>query len=206
LEATGLTPVGPAIEPAAAGLVDLRHPVTDVEAAILVRDSAVLTPAGLAFYAAEDNTRFYAAAVRPVAGYVVLDLHGSRSGFQIGTGLLTPQQFGGVLRGLLDRGLLVLPDGLAFKLIACDTAFGGERSPAAILARTVGVEVVAPDQPVWTAIDGDELVSSPRLVNGNLVPTVPPDGRWHRFDPTGRERELGRPPTDDVLFPRSPPT
>jgi hypothetical protein len=176
------------------GSVDFRHPVSDGEAVALVRDNAVPTPAGLAFYAADDNTRYYAAAVRPVAGYLTLDLHGSRSGFLIGSGVLTPQQFGLALRGLRDRGLLMVPDGLALKLIACDTAFGGEASPAAIVARTFGVEVVAPDQPVWTAFDGDELVSSPRLANGNVVPTIPPDGRWHRFDRTGRERPLGPAP------------
>jgi hypothetical protein len=80
-----------------------------------------------------------------------------------------------------------IPFGAGIKLISCDTATGGDASPAAALARALGLEVIAPDQPVWTAMDGEEIVASPRLRDGTIVPTDPPDGRWHRFGPAGTE-------------------
>ena len=182
---------------------DPRRAVTDAEAVELARRHVVDTAAGLAFYPVEDDMRDFAMAVRPAAGYLTLDLHGSAVGFQIDHGLLTPRQFAAALRDLRDVGLFALPAGVGIKLISCDTAFGGETSPAAILARELGVEVIAPDQPIWTSVDGFEIVSSPTLVNGVLVPSIPPDGSWHRFSPTGSELAIEQ--TSPVAGSERPP-
>jgi hypothetical protein len=53
--------------------------------------------------------------------------------------------------------------GAGIKLISCDTATGGTPRRPAALARALGVEVIAPDQPVWTAMDGEEVVASPTV-------------------------------------------
>ena len=174
---------------------DPRHSVTDAEAVALVRRHVVQTDAGLAFYPVHDQMRDFARAMRPADGLLTLDLHGSRIGFQVEDGLLTPEQLATALRDLRAAGVLDLPEGAGLKLVACDTAFGGEHSPAARLARALGVEVVAPDEPVWTTVDGYEFVSSPTLVQGNLLPAWPPDGAWHRFSASGREIPLGRDPS-----------
>ena len=188
--ATGLLPADPdgarARPPGDPLWSDPRHPVTDAEAVELAHEHVVATDAGLAFYPVDDDTRDFAAAIRPTAGYLTLDLHGSSTAFQIGDGLLTPHQFAAALRDLSDTGVLVLPEGIGLKLISCDTAAGGLSSPAAVLAREFGIEVVAPDQPVWTTIDGKVTVSSPTLVSGILLPTIPPDGHWIRFTPVVR--------------------
>src|SRR5690606_35736298 len=143
--------------------------------------------AGLAFYAADDDVRDFARAVRPTDGFVTLDLHGSPKGFRIDDHLLTPDQFAAALRALQADGLLALPEGHGIKLLSCDTATGGPASPAAQLARALNVEVIAPDQPVWTTMDGEEVVASPVLIDGDFLPADPPDGGWHRFAPDGRD-------------------
>jgi hypothetical protein len=162
---------------------DVRRFATDTEVLELARQNVFDTNAGLAFYAADDDVRAFASAVHPTDGYVTLDLHGSSQGFQIGDRRLTPDQFADVLHDLRAAGMLRLPDGVGIKLLSCDTALGDLSSPAAVLARRLGVEVVAPDQPVWTALNGDEVVSSPTAIGGNFVPTDPPDGTWYRFIP-----------------------
>ncbi|HEX6872777.1 MAG TPA: hypothetical protein VF163_16900, partial [Micromonosporaceae bacterium] len=124
--------------------------LSDQEAVELVRQTAFDTDAGLAFYAAADEVREFARAVPPAPGFVTLDLHGSPRGFVIEDAVLTPAQFAAALRQLRSEGVLNLPVGAGIKLVSCDTAVGGQTSPAAILARELGVEVVAPDQPVWT--------------------------------------------------------
>ena len=66
--------------------------------------------------------------------------------------------------------------------------------------------MVAPDLPVWTTLDGEELVAGPVLVDGFILPADPPDGSWHRFSPDGRTMLLG--PTFDgptVAARRAPP-
>jgi hypothetical protein len=162
-------------------------PVTDHEALRLVQRTVFGTDAGIGFYRPGDGDRVFAEAVHPSEGLVTLDLHGTRQGFRIESGLLTPEQLALAIRELERTGYLELPPGTGIRLLSCDTGYGGSASPAARLARALGVEVVAPDQPVWTTLDGTEIVSSPRLVEGVLLPTLPPDGAWHRFDPTGRE-------------------
>jgi hypothetical protein len=158
-------------------------PVTDAEAVGLARRTAFETDAGYGFYAPGDTTRDFAQAVGVREGYVTLDVHGTARGFRIEGGLLTPEQFAGALRELEREGALTIPSGAGIKLISCDTATGGAASPAAALARALGVEVIAPDQPVWTAMDGEEIVASPTVRDGMIVPVHPPDGHWHRFDP-----------------------
>jgi hypothetical protein len=175
--------------------VDPRRHVSDAEALALVRQHVVRTDAGLAFYPVHDQMRDFAAGMHPAAGLVTLDVHGSRTGFQVDYGLVTPEQLAAALRDLRASGVLDLPEGTALKLVSCDTAYGGEQSPAARLARALGVEVVAPDEPIWTSIDGFEIVSSPTVVQGNLLPNIPPDGAWHRFSASGREIPLGANPS-----------
>jgi hypothetical protein len=159
--------------------------LTDAQAVELVRQTAFATDAGFGFYAALDEVREFAEAVHPTEGYVTLDLHGSPRGFTIADHILSPEQFAHALRDLIDDGVLTLPDGAGIKLLSCDTATGGSDSPAARLARALGIEVLAPDQPVWTALDGQEIVASPVPFGGVFVPAYPPDGQWHRFDPAG---------------------
>src|SRR5690606_734237 len=125
-------------------------------------------------------------AILPEEGFITLDLHGSPKGFQIDDYLISPEQFVGALRALQSDGILVLPEGHGIKLLSCDTAAGGDASPAARLARGLGVEVIAPDRPVWTRLDGEEVVATPVLVDGDFLPTDPPDGGWDRFAPDGR--------------------
>ena len=162
---------------------DTRRLATDAEALDLVRHNVFDTNAGLGFYTPDDDVRDFARAVHPTDGYVTLDLHGSARGFQIGNRLLTVTQFADALQELRAAGVLDLPAGVGIKLLSCDTARGDVNSPAAVLARRLGVEVIAPDEPVWTALNGAEVVSSPTLLYGNLVPTYPPDGTWIRFAP-----------------------
>ncbi len=165
--------------------------LTEAEAVELVRSNVFETEAGLAFYPVGDEIRDFARAVNPAPGYVTLDLHGSPTGFLIDDYMISPEQFSAGLRALCDSGLLRLPAGGGIKLLSCDTAVGGSTSPAAVLARELGVEVVAPDQPVWTTMDGEEIVASPVLLDGNLMPADPPDGDWHRFSPAGEDISLG---------------
>jgi hypothetical protein len=175
--------------------IDPRRAVTDAEAVALVRQHVAETDAGLAFYPVHDQMRDFARGMRPAEGLITLDLHGSRTGFQVDYGLLTPEQFARALLDLRGAGKLDLPEGVGIKLVSCDTAFGGEYSPAARLARALGIDVVAPDEPIWTTIDGFEIVSSPSLVAGILLPTLPPDGAWHQFTANGREVPLARDPS-----------
>jgi hypothetical protein len=169
--------------------------LSDAEAVELVRTHAFATPAGYAFYALDDEVRDFARAVVPTDGLLTLDLHGSPLGFQIDDALISPAQLAGALHTLIEDGTVVLPPGHGIKLLSCDTATGGDEAPAAQLARALGVPVVAPDLPVWTTLDGEELVASPALVDGFIVPTIPPDGAWHRFDPGGAVHPVG--PTVD---------
>jgi hypothetical protein len=171
--------------------------LTDVEAVDLVRRTAFATPAGYGFYAADDDVRDFARAVRPADGLVTLDLHGTPQGFQIDDRLISPAQFAHALRELIADVAIVLPAGHGIKLLSCDTAAGGPQSPAAHVARALGVPVVAPDLPVWTTLDGEEVVAGPVLVDGFILPADPPDGSWHRFFPDGRTLLLG--PTIDDL-------
>jgi hypothetical protein len=162
-------------------------PVTDHEALVLARHTVFETDAGYGFYAPGDTTRDFAHAIVAREGYVTLDVHGTLRGFRIEGGLLTPEQFATALRELEREDVVHIAPGAGIKLISCDTATGGDASPAAALARALGREVIAPDQPVWTAMDGEEVVASPRLKDGMIVPADPPDGRWHRFGPAGNE-------------------
>jgi hypothetical protein len=177
------------------GAAAVAWELTDVEAVELVRTNVFDTPAGYAFYAVDDEVRDFARAVVPADGLVTLDLHGSPHGFEIDEALISPVQFAGALRALIDEGAIVLPPGHGIKLLSCDTATGGDQAPAAQLARAIGVPVIAPDLPVWTALDGEEVVASPVLVDGLILPAEPPDGGWHRFDPDGLVIPLG--PTVD---------
>ena len=164
--------------------------LSDEQAVDLVRTNVFATDAGLAFYALDDEIRDFARAVFPTEGYVTLDLHGSPKGFQIHDYMISPEQFAGALRVLRDSGVLELPTGVGIKLLSCDTAVGGANSPAARLARELGVDIVAPDQPVWTTLDGEEVVASPVLLGGSFMPADPPDGNWHLFTATGAESTL----------------
>jgi len=165
--------------------------LTDEQAVDLVRANVFATDAGLAFYAVDDEIRDFARAVFATEGYVTLDLHGSPKGFQIDDYMISPEQFAGALRVLRDSGVLELPTGVGIKLLSCDTAVGGADSPAALLAHELGVDIVAPDQPVWTTLDGEEVVASPVLLGGTFMPADPPDGNWHRLTATGAESTLG---------------
>lgn len=180
-------PGEPADRPEPDGADGAARAITDEEAIELVRTTAFETDAGLAFYTVDDEIRDFARAVHPTDGFVTLDLHGSPDGFQIDDAAMTPWQFAMALRELQAAGVLQVPEGVGIKLLSCDTAVGGDVSPAARLARELGVDVVAPDQPVWTTLDGDEVVASPVLVGGVVMPADPPDGEWHLFAaaPTG---------------------
>jgi hypothetical protein len=164
-------------------LTDDLSPCTDEQAAEVMDANAFRTKAGLAFYAPEDEIRLFAQAVAPTDGFLTLDLHGSAAGFHIGSRLLTPEQLARGLRQLLGAGAGLLDHDTRVKLLSCDTAVGGDASPAARLARALGVEVIAPDRPVWTGLNGAEIVASAVIVDGVWQPKQPPDGSWQVFQP-----------------------
>jgi hypothetical protein len=166
---------------------ELFPELTDAQAHDLIYDSVFATDAGLGFYVDGDSTRDFARAVDATDGYVTLDLHGGRDGFYIDGHRLTPEQLAGALRDLHADGYVDLPEGTGIKLLSCDTAFGGDDSPAAALARELGLEVIAPDQVVWTSMVGEEIVSSPMAFGGYIIPKYPPDGSWHQFGPSGHK-------------------
>ncbi len=172
------------------GRVDFLAELSDQNAHDLVRDTVFTTNAGLGFYVDADSTRDFARAVEPTDGYVTLDLHGSTDGFYIDEHKLTPAQFARALRELVADGVLHLAPEQGIKLLSCQTAHGGRESPAAALARELGVDVIAPDDVVWTSMAGDEIVSSPTTFAGYIIPTYPPDGGWQRFTPAGAEVAL----------------
>lgn len=176
--------------------------VSDAEAVAMVHSSVFTTPAGLAFYPAGDAVIPFAQTVQATPHYLTLDLHGSPDGFWIDNRRLTPAQFATALRELIADGTLVVPPGGGIKLLSCDTAFGGVTSAAAQLARELGVEVIAPDRPVWTGLAGEEIVATAVPFGGAFVPAYPPDGSWHRFDPHGAEAELD---IDPSYHPPDPP-
>jgi len=167
------------------------------EAVDVVRTNLLSTSAGLAFYAPGDQIRSFAQAIHPTDGFMTLDLHGSTDGFRIDNIKLSPEQFAAALRRLEVDGVISLGDGVGIKLLSCDTAAGGNDSVAARLARALGVEVIAPDEAVWTTLAGDEIVASAVLQNGTWVPTHPPDGAWHHFDPRGNDTLLDNLPVAD---------
>jgi hypothetical protein len=167
-----------------------RHELTDAQARDLLRETVLATPAGYAFYPATDDARDFAAKVHPTAGYVTLDLHGDASGFYVDRHRLTPEQFAHTLHALQAEGVLELPAGSGVKLLSCETAAGGLSSPAAALARALGVDVIAPDEVVWTTLSGLEIVSPPTAFGGVLIPSYPYRGHWLRFGPDGQLRPL----------------
>jgi len=169
----------PPVEPSPATTApDAVRPVTDDEAVALVRRTVFDTEAGFGFYPPRDEHRVFAHAVWPADDLVTLDLLGTPDGFLIGAALLTPSQFGVGLRALVDAGRIGLPAGTGLRLVSA-------QAPAAALARALGVDVVAPDRPVWTTLDGVMVAASPGLVEGILLPVRPPDGAWLRFSPAG---------------------
>ncbi len=157
-------------------------PLSDAEALALARRCLFVTDAGYGFYPAGEENRDLARAVRPTPGHVTVDLHGDPAGFTIDSGRLTPSQLAMVLRELIRTGELTRRPPEAIRLAAGGTG-DGPASPAATLARELGVEVLAPDRLLWTDVDGEESVASPQLIEGLLIPADPPDGRWHRFGP-----------------------
>ncbi len=192
--AAGHSPVGASGAAHPDGLVapraDLFPELTDAAVDDLVHQTAFATDAGVAFYVEGDTTRDFARAVEPTDGYVTVDLHGGRDGFYIDGHRLTPQQLARTLHELHAAGYFELPDGTGIKLLSCDTGFDGLESPAAALARELGLPVIAPDQVVWTSMEGQEIVSSVVAFGGYVIPKYPPDGAWHRFEPDGTEGRL----------------
>jgi hypothetical protein len=178
-------------DPLSLARFDLGSTVDDAQALDLARAHISATDAGFSFYPAGEQIRTFAEAVHPAEGYLTLDLHGSPDAFRIDDKILTPEQFGRTLRQLIDDGVIDLPEGTSIKLLSCDTAAGGNQSAAARLARELGVEVIAPDRAVWTALDGSEFVASPVVIGGSWMPTFPPDGDWHRFSASGVEIPFG---------------
>lgn len=156
---------------------------TDEQAEAVARENLLVTRAGVAFYAPTDPIRNFAMAVHPTDDYLTIDVHGSARGLRIAGFDLTREQFATVMRRLVDDATVVLAPGHGVKLLSCSTGVGGALSPAAYLARSLGVEVIAPDRPVWTTVLGDEFVASSVLQDGNYVPANPPDGTWLRFPP-----------------------
>ncbi|MGE5831273.1 MAG: hypothetical protein ACM30G_23350, partial [Micromonosporaceae bacterium] len=154
---------------------------TDEQAEAIARENLFTTRAGVAFYAPTDPIRRFALAVLPTDGYLTIDVHGSERGLRIAGFDLTQEQFAAVMRRLVDEGVVRLAPGEGVKLLSCSTGVGGALSPAAYLARSLGVEVIAPDRPVWTTVLGDEFVASAVLQDGNYVPANPPDGTWRQF-------------------------
>ena len=130
-------------------------PVSDDEALALARACLFATDAGYGFYPPGDAHRAAARAVAPVDGRVAIDLVGDQDGFTLDSGRLTPVQFAGVLRKLIDTGEIMVREGECLWLITRSLGEGPTVPPAATLARQVGIDVVGPDGSVFPAADPD---------------------------------------------------
>lgn len=130
-------------------------PVPDDEALALARACLFATDAGYGFYPPGDANRTAARAVAPVDGRVAIDLLGDQEGFTIDSGRLTPLQFAGVLRDLIDIGEITVRGGERLWLVTRGAGAGATTPLAATLARTVGIEVVGPDGSVFPTADPD---------------------------------------------------
>jgi hypothetical protein len=152
--------------------------LNDTDALTRARANLFATDAGYGFHPPGDENRELARAVRPTPGQVTLDLLGDAEGFTIDNGRLTAAQFGRVLRELIGTGELSVREGECLRLLS-----GCAAESAAALADQLGVEVITPAGPLWTYLDGEEVVATAHLVEGVLIPGDPPDEQW---------RSLGR--------------
>ncbi|WP_264025354.1 polymorphic toxin type 15 domain-containing protein [Mycolicibacterium insubricum] len=194
------------------GVRSNEPPPVPVEGPAAVRafgDVASETNAGASFFDPADSAMHTTAdAVPRVPGEYVVDVHGNRDCVILRDGAgneyrLSAREFAEVIRTRTDW------DGHSpIRLMSCDTGAGPF---ARELSRELGVEVTAPDRPVWAYADGREpVVSSFDRGPGpkyELRPRVPPDGSWIRFTPDGRvEPVLPRGNTGDAAsVPRSHP-
>jgi hypothetical protein len=177
--------------------------LSDADALALARRCLFATHAGYGFYPPGDQSRDLARVVRPVPGHVTIDLLGDAEGFTIDSGRLTPSQFATVLRELLAAGEMSLRESAVIRLFSAHTG-DGPASPAAVLARELGVAVLAPDRLLWTDLDGEEVLASAQLVGGVLVPADPPDGRWRHF-PSAMSVDVYRSSSDESAGRRGRP-
>lgn len=181
--------------PDTAPLPDHLQPIAD--------GSSFQTPAGAALYdPADTRTRNAAAAVTPIDGHFVMDVHSDGR-----HAIVNGQRLGGSDLAAMARHLgwngtdpIILngceagrhPDGLA-----------------ADLARESGARVIAPTERSWSGEHNRTPYSSSADHvddRGRARPTIPPDGGWRAYDPDGTVTDTGRDglPIDNRPTPTSP--
>jgi len=144
--------------------------VRDDEALAQARAWMYVTEAGYGFHPPGDENRDLARAVRPLPGYVTLDVPGDARGVTLDSGRLAPDQWAWVVGTLVSIGELTLRPGEGIRLLASAAAESGQA-----LADALGVTVLAPDRLLWTDAAGEVIVAS---VDPGSGPVDPQDGTW----------------------------
>ena len=147
-------------------------------------DESVPTPAGRAFYEADDGEmRDLASQVPEAPGQYTVDIHGTADYFTWGNTRLSAGQLADLIRA--DPAWAGQP----IRLISCDTGAGAY--PAAQqLADALGVPVRAPTELAWTNGNGDvwtdagQTIVDPRTGQRVTIPSLFGDwGDWKDFAP-----------------------
>jgi hypothetical protein len=151
-------------------------------------DSGVRTPAGAALYDPSDaRMRDAAAAVRPIDGHFVMDVHSDGHHAYVNGQQLNGADLHALARHMGWNGTdpIVLngceagrhPDGLA-----------------ADLARESGARVIAPTERSWSGQQNTTPYSASADHvddHGRARPTIPPDGGWRAYDADGSSEPTG---------------
>lgn len=149
-----------------------------------IYDNSISTPAGRAFYDANDARMQRAAnAIMPDPDRYTVDVHANAHTAAVDGRPVSARELADLIRA--DPNY----DGKPIRLIACETG----RDPngfAAELARELGVDVVAPDKKASNSADGRPMASDTLVgADGKRYKVMPPNGQWHTFHPDGSRSE-----------------
>ena len=151
-------------------------------------NSSFRTPAGAALFDPTDTrTRDAAAAVRPIDGHFVLDVHSDGQHAYVNGQQLNGRDLAQLARNLGWNGT----DPII--LNGCE-AGRHNNGLAADLARESGGRVIAPTERSWSGQQNTTpySASADRVDGeGRARPTHPPDGGWREFDSDGNVRDTG---------------
>ncbi|MCL9761088.1 hypothetical protein [Frankia sp. AiPa1] len=140
------------------------------------------TSGGRAFYPVLDRSmRNAAATADPVPGRYTADLHGSPDAFQVGPAELNASELASLIRR--DDNW----KGQPVRLMSCETGQGDDPI-AQKLADELGVTVTAPTELAFSDPETGRVWTTSMSENefGRLVQTIPYDGTWIDFQPTGK--------------------
>lgn len=156
-------------------------PQFSTEALAAAWASSFATPAGRAFFAADEkDIRESAAALKPFAGEYTVDAHGSPTGVSIGETQIGAKEVAELIRA--DPAW----KGRPVRLFSCNTGKGPDPI-AAQVARELDVEVTAPSNLVWSNSAGQSWVApyAWTMVGGTWqrVSGPPEAGGWRTFGP-----------------------